>query len=284
MIGARCAELSRAAAEPLAATATTATQWLLLEAPGAWPAEVAAGESLPEPARLAVSRWLARAERARLLLLRRPGPTPGRLRAFVVRAEEGAADVRRLELGTYDELARIDLDRDGERIAAGLVLVCGHGARDACCALRGTDVYGALSDHLHEETLWISSHHGGHRFAANVLVLPHGLHFGRVEPAEAPALVTAALAGRIELSRYRGRTWYEALVQAAEQAVREEHGLVSAHDLSLIAVERSLVRFRAADGRELAAVVEQVPGPVVPASCGVAPEPQRRFRARPAAS
>ncbi|HWQ22768.1 MAG TPA: sucrase ferredoxin [Gaiellaceae bacterium] len=283
MSGARCSELSRAAGEPLAATATTATRWLALEAPGSWPRDVAAGGVLIEQAHSTIAGWLARTPGARLLFLRRPGTPPPRLRAFVVRAEERVAEVRRLELRSHADVAGLDLGRAGEDAGGGLVLVCGHGSRDACCALRGTEVYGALSRHLGEEELWISSHHGGHRFAANVLVLPQGLHFGRVEPDAAPALVAAALAGRIDLARYRGRTCYSPPVQAAERALREEHGLVGVHDLSLIAVEGPLVRFRAEDGRELAATVEELPGPAVPASCGKAPERQRRFQARPVA-
>lgn len=283
----RCSELSRAAGEPLAATATTATRWLLLEAPGPWPRDVAAGEGLPDAAQSAVAGWLARTPGSRLLFLRRflrrRGAMPPRPRAFVVRAEERVAEVRRLELRSHADVTALDLDRAGDDVRGGLVLVCGHGSRDACCALRGTEVYGALAAGLDEESLWLSSHHGGHRFAANVLVLPQGLHFGRVEPDEAPALVAAALAGRIELARYRGRTCYAPPVQAAERALREEHGLTGVHDLALTAVEGPLVRFRTPGGRELTAAVEEGLGPAVPASCGAEPEPQRRFQARPVA-
>ena len=49
---------------------------------------------------------------------------------------------------TPDELADVDLETAGETRAAPLVLVCGHGTRDACCALRGTAVYGELAEHL----------------------------------------------------------------------------------------------------------------------------------------
>ena len=33
--------------------------------------------------------------------------------------------------------------------------------------------------------MWQSSHIGGDRFAGNVVFLPEGLYYGRVEPAEA---------------------------------------------------------------------------------------------------
>jgi (2Fe-2S) ferredoxin len=131
-----------------------------------------------------------------------------------------------------------------------------------------------------EEELWISSHQGGHRFAANVLVLPTGLQFGRVDPGDAPRVVAEALSGRIELDRYRGRTCYLPAVQAAERVVREVLKLEGTADLALVAEEAPLVRFRGRDGSEYAATVDAVVGPSVPVSCGLEPEPQKAFSAR----
>ncbi len=160
------------------------------------------------------------------------------------------------------------------------MLVCGHGTRDACCALRGTAVFSALVPSLPAGSLWLSSHQGGHRFAANVLVLPAGLQFGRLEPDEASEVVSRALSGTITLDRYRGRTSYDAAVQAAEHAVRTTAGLDRVDDLRLAAVEGDVVRFVATDGAEHTAVVERRDGPVVPASCGAVPEPQALLTAR----
>jgi hypothetical protein len=156
--------------------------------------------------------------------------------------------------------------------------VCGHGSRDRCCALRGTAVYGALARRLGEEELWVSSHLGGHRFAANVLVLPAGLQLGRVEPGEAPYVVARGLAGKIELGRYRGRTCYEPVVQAGEHAVRVAAGLDGVDDLVLLGRDDGTVSFRAWDGSEWAVDVEEAEGPRVPPSCGEQPVPQRVFR------
>ena len=276
----RCSDLSYAAGEQLAATATTAEHWLLVEVSGAWPRDVSDEGALPEVARHAVSGWLAGTPRSRLQFVRRPGRSAKRPVVFVVQAEEGTTETRRLELASHDDLAGADLDRDGDPVDGSLVLVCGHGTRDQCCALRGTAVYGALASRLGDEELWISSHHGGHRFAANVLVLPAALHFGRVEPDDAPFVVARALAGRIELGSYRGRTCYPTVVQAAELAVREAAGIDGVTDLRLESTDGSVVRFRSWDGAEHAAIVEEVAGPIVPASCGAEPESQNVFSAQ----
>ena len=278
-MSARCTDASLAAGETLAATAVTATRWLLVEAPGSWPRDVAAAECLPERAQSAIRAWLDAAPRTRLQLVRRPGRATRRPLVFVVDAAETYAAVRRIELGRHEDLASVDLDADGAEVATSIVLVCGHGSRDRCCALLGTAVYGALAGRLDEEALWISSHQGGHRFAANVLVLPGGLQFGRVAPEQAPALVDGALRGQIELDRFRGRTCYEGPVQAAEYAVRSASGLRGADDLRLVATVDGRVRFRARGGTEWSAVVEEVEGPPVAASCGDEPAPQRSFAA-----
>lgn len=274
MSAGRCSELSRSAGESLAATATTALHWLLVEVRGGWSREVTSSDALPESAAEAVSEWRARTPGSRLMFVRRPGRTEGPHVAFVVDGTEGSPSVRRLELAGLEDLARADLSADGDATTADLVLVCGHGARDQCCALRGTAVFAALASELGPETLWISSHHGGHRFAANVLVLPAGLHLGRVEPDEASLVVRRALEGRISLDRYRGRTCYEPAAQAAERAIREARGLDRVDDLVLLGADGSTVRFRDRNGGEHAAVVEEVEGPVVPASCGDDPKPQ----------
>ncbi len=131
-----------------------------------------------------------------------------------------ASDVRRIELQAHDDLANVDFEADGEPTDAKVVLVCGHGSRDACCARLGTAVYGALENRFLDVELWLSSHQGGHRFAANVLVLPQGIQLGRVDAEDAVALTNRALAGEIQLDRYRGRTCYDPNVQAAEHAIR----------------------------------------------------------------
>jgi hypothetical protein len=275
----RCAEFSELAGESLDATASTTQSWLLVEVPATWSRDVSEGDGLPEAARRSVRAWLERTPSSRLLFIRRPGRSRDRRElAFVVHAAASRSRVRRLELARLDEL---DLDESGtDETDSQLVLVCGHGTRDPCCALRGTAVYGVLTSSLGPEQVWISSHQGGHRFAANVLVLPSGVQLGRISVAEAPRVVAAALAGRIELDHFRGRAVYSPEVQAADIAVRRAFGLFGIDDLQLVEADGDTVRFRDVTGREHVAIAEQTAGAVVPASCGAEPEPQAAFSAR----
>ena len=276
MTSSRCADLSEAAGEPISATATNALNWLLVELRGTWPRDVSDLGGFDPESRTAIATWLEQTQSSRVLFIRRPGSTRRQRTVFVVRASEHQPLVRRLEL----DADGFDLARGGDEVSAPLVLVCGHGTRDACCALRGSAVFGALRETVPPDDLWLSSHQGGHRFAANVLVLPAGIQLGRVTSGDAADVVGDALKGRIALEHYRGRVAYTAREQAAESAVREARGLVRATDLTLVGDDGKRVAFRDVDGQELVAIPHDVAGPAVPASCGAEPEPRQHHAAR----
>jgi Sucrase/ferredoxin-like len=85
-----------------------------------------------------------------------------------------------------------------------LYLVCTHGRRDVCCARFGVPLARALSA-AHPAQVWETTHVGGHRYAANLVLLPHGLYYGPVDQASATAAINAYGRGEIAPARYRGR-------------------------------------------------------------------------------
>ena len=119
----------------------------------------------------------------------------------------------------------LDLDLDalssGRPVAFGVpvdepvILVCGHGRRNACCARFGVPLAQALATQRPGQ-VWESTHLGGHRFAANLALLPHGLYYGPVDTARAVAAISAYERGAIVPERYRGRAGQPHDVQAAE--------------------------------------------------------------------
>jgi hypothetical protein len=123
-------------------------------------------------------------------------------------------------------------------------LVCTNGARDPCCAIRGAAVAKALAA-ARPGTVYESSHLGGHRFAANLLVLPDGLCFGRLDVRSALALVDELDAGRLPLEHFRGRTSLTEEQQAAEILLRRELGLERLDDATHV----NGTTFALADGR-----------------------------------
>lgn len=216
---------------------------------------------------------------ARVLLVRRPGRAGGRLRL----ALWSAADDRRLawtEIGAVDEVATIDLasGRGLEVSEEPLVLVCGHGRRDPCCARLGPPVLRALDRALGGETVWLSSHQGGHRFGANVLLLPAGLQLGRVRPEHAPAVAEAVRTRRVPVELLRGRISLSPSAQAAERAVRAALGLSGLDEVVPLAAEEGLELYDTPRGR-VAVLVREREGPLLPLSCGEPPQPTRVLEA-----
>ena len=78
--------------------------------------------------------------------------------------------------------------------------------------------------------MWECSHLGGDRFAANVLVLPHGFYYGQV-PGDGAELVAAHERGQVALPWLRGRAGVPPAGQAAQQHARAELGLLGVDDL-----------------------------------------------------
>jgi len=154
----------------------------------------------------------------------------------------GSADrdswLRGSEIARHEELLELDFERSsGEPVEHPLLLVCTHGKHDRCCARSGRPLFQALADAADEGWIWQSSHVGGDRFAGNLVVLPEGLYFGRVGPDEAWTVLDEYLEGRIDLPRYRGRSWQSFPLQAAEQAVRERTGLTGITDVTVASTD-----------------------------------------------
>ncbi|HET7691080.1 MAG TPA: sucrase ferredoxin [Nocardioidaceae bacterium] len=174
-----------------------------------------------------VKSWLAAQRDWRTLFIRRGIPS-ATTRVFAARdGKVGTA-----ELDDVRQVADLDLTSltpyDGR-----LYLVCTHGRHDACCAELGRPLWQALADTAPEET-WQVSHIGGDRFAANVLVLPDGLYYGRLSSADARRLVAADRAGRVDLAHLRGRCRYPFAAQAAEVFLRTELRETRADALELV--------------------------------------------------
>jgi hypothetical protein len=245
-------------------TASTVRAFLLVECRVAWGVDILHDARLPRTVRI----WLAETGRTgvRPLLIRRHGrDSTSSVRVFTVYADPDHPWVETARLGDVREVTQVDVGA----LAAGrspglspyvdpLFLVCTHGRHDVCCAETGRPVAQALSATLPDST-WEVSHIGGDRFAANVVVLPEGLYYGRVLPADAPALAAAHLRGRLDLAHLRGRSGYAMPVQAAEWFLRERLGTLEVGALWLRSATRRVDRDRV-HGAGISAVVFRTAG------------------------
>lgn len=226
----RCSRASREREEPLEGTASTVSAFVLVEDPGPWGSDVLRDSRLPADVKEHL-RVLARHYRVRPLLIRRPGRAArGQVRVFAAYVRGPRPWVECVRLDAVTGLLDLPLEPLAEGRSPGLevydgplFLVCTHGRHDTCCAERGRPLAAALAD-TDAEATWEVSHIGGDRFAGNVLVLPHGLYYGRLEPGDAEGFVAAHRAGALDLDHLRGRSTLPVSVQSAEVHLRRHLG------------------------------------------------------------
>jgi len=267
--GTRCSVQALLRGDAVTATAPPARRWLLVEQPGPWGPD-ALTESRFDPA--VALRLAARAREAgvRIQMVRRPGDRLADHGQRWALADTRAETVRWSTRSSDAELLEVPLDGSvGKPVDVPTYLVCTHGAHDACCAVRGRPLAAGLAAAGAGE-VWETSHLGGDRFAANVLVLPTGHVYGQV-PADGAELVAAHARGEVALPWLRGRSGWVPAVQAAEQHARTELGRLAVHDLlprriealpvPAPGVERSAVTLGGPDG-EVTVTIESHPSEV----------------------
>jgi hypothetical protein len=231
----RCSLRSEAAGELMPGTASTVRRWLLVEHDGPWGRDGLLDGRLPDGLGARLRRSGER-NGWRVVLIRRPDRRAHReTRCFAVDTSAdgpwlGHVVLQRIEDAVaLDPRDRFAFEPDDEPLA----VVCTHGRRDPCCAERGRPLAQATFAAFPDRT-WESSHIGGDRFAANMVLFPHGLYFGRVEAVRGPEIVGAYREGRIVLDRFRGRSSFPMPIQAAEQHVRAALDLDALEATSLV--------------------------------------------------
>ncbi|QGG41519.1 sucrase ferredoxin [Aeromicrobium yanjiei] len=227
----RCAVGSELRGEPTAGTASNVRAFLLVEHPGPWGVNALRDARLPDGLGDDLAR-AAGAARVRPLLIRRPARRVRQdgMRVFAAFAHPSRPWLETTVLDDPHALLDLDLSALGEGRSPGLIpsdasvlCVCTHGRHDACCAERGRPVAAALAV-AHPDDTWEVSHIGGDRFAGNMLVLPHGLYYGRLDPVTSVTVADRHAAGELDLDHLRGRSAYAMPVQFAEIALRRELG------------------------------------------------------------
>ena len=279
-----CSDLSRENDESLAATASRIDHWFLIEYRGLWTRDALPGSGLSDQVKQHLRDQVAAAPHGRLLFIRRPDRRRRpELVAFAASSRPGHERLTRFEFETYEDLRGVDL-RAGAPAAQPLFLVCTHGKHDPCCARHGRPLYEALRDELEPDWAWQVTHIGGDRFAGNLVCLPEGLYYGRVDREVAGSVLDEHFARRVLLDHYRGRSTYTFPVQAAERSIREATGLKGIDDLSLQKVERRNgsceVSFEAG-GRTHTVHVEEERGDLTLLTCSSEPKRPLRYVVSP---
>ena len=218
-----CAEDSARLGDPLAGTGTHAERNLLLGWPRPkWQRSLRQAGDMPESVRTRLEDLAAGGRRVNLIHRR---GRPDRLHRVFLMPEREAFDVRREDLSAFLQAfaAGEDLQRwHIGRVERELVLCCTHGRKDKCCAKFGYRTYRAIADTVHEQGLpfdvWESTHLGGCRLAASVILLPTLRKYGRVTNEHVAPLLQSEARGQPYLPCYRGDSRLSPVQQCAQVA------------------------------------------------------------------
>ena len=233
-----CAVDSLAAEEPLYGTAAEASGWILIEYRGRWSDDAYKDSSIPKAAREKLKKIGKAVKGSRLQVVSRNGRGDEGISLFISRASDTEAKLYEINLGSYEDLASLDLDSvfEGDRHERKepLVIVCTNGERDTCCGKFGKPVFLEAAAGPHGRNVWQTNHIGGHRFAATFICLPHGICYGRVrEGKKADDVIDKYVRGEIDLASLRGRSCYSTEAQAAEYFLRAETGKTGLSEFTL---------------------------------------------------
>lgn len=238
-----CSVVSRRNGDDPAGTATPFDSYLIVEVPGPWSEDIARSPNYPPGLWDALSRaWSSGAVtrstgilpdpeysvegRTRVLMLRRPWEPFARFHRSEYLLPDGKL------AGFVEALADAEEDRFESylRPATSIrdVLVCTHGAMDACCGKFGYPVYERLRDiaeNSDELRVWRTSHIGGHRFAATILDLPEGRGWGHLDAETAERALRRDVPAADLAEKYRGWASLRTdLEQVAERAILAREG------------------------------------------------------------
>jgi len=224
----RCSVQARERADPFFATAPPAQRWLLVEHPGPWGPQALGGAGYDADLVKAIDTF-CRQHGARFQLIRRTAargaPSEDHGRFAVIDARIGHESTRWGRVDSPADLpaALADLDASTMPSTEPMYLVCAHGRHDACCAMRGRPVAAVLAA-VHPERTWETTHTSGDRFAANTILMPHGILLGQVPASEVLEIVARYEKGAVTPDWMRGRAGLAAPVQGAQHHARVRFG------------------------------------------------------------
>ena len=227
-----CKESSDISGEHLYGTVPRVDNWFLLEYPDHWEKESLDKSQIPDGVKAELNRFLDSFKNSRLQLIKKDENRTEKINFYYITSTETDPKTYHFQFNNYEELLDLDLIgliergdiRDSET-GEKVVLVCTHGAYDSCCGKYGVPVFNELQKNSNF-TVWKSTHVGSHRFSANMVMLPEGIYYGRVNPENVSEIADTHLNGEIALDNFRGRCCFQQAAQVSEYFLRKQLGII----------------------------------------------------------
>ncbi len=230
----RCSDFGN---EALPGTAKSMTLFLAVEYLKGWGRDIMDDDVLGDLT--APLKKVLKDNGASMQFIRKPGRA-GQFRderkLYIARTDQGTCFTTRIS--GVEDLLHLDIQaladgtwgrselpaRPVKRVNHPIMLVCTHGKRDRCCAIKGRPLAAGMQTCFSGDEVWETSHSKGHRFAPTMILLPWGYSYGRIPTGQAIDAVKTSAQGHMYLTGLRGRGCWDAPGQTAEIAVAQQLG------------------------------------------------------------
>ncbi len=215
-----CSLASTDSGELLQATAANYKCYVLLEYTGPFPEKPT--QAAHDSGLLQRLDQYAKQQKGKLLLIRNEQSRADHIRIVLVDCQKERYSVQMLfinELPHFDP--KIFESKEIRWQTRPFVAVCTNGNKDKCCAKFGFPIYRKFLEAGGCET-WQCSHIGGDRFAANAVVFPYGLYYGRLQVADVEPVLACITKRTIHAPNLRGLSRLSFFHQAVDCHLRNK--------------------------------------------------------------
>lgn len=224
-----CFEHSINANEDMFATSPRTHLWILLEYNDSWEEKAFNTCKIDSEVKNHIRAFAGTEPKSRIQLIKNPNNHDGaNIRLYVVITRPGETNLYEFTLSSYEDILDIDFEKSLKEktpITKYLILICTHGSYDECCSKYGLEIFNHLNGIQSDYEIWQTTHVGGHRFAANIVILPDGIFYGRVNPDNIDSIIETHSKNNLKLNTLRGICTNDPDVQAADYLLRKQKGV-----------------------------------------------------------
>jgi len=232
-----CFDNSLQASEQIFSTAPNINFWILIEYSSHWEEKAFNNSDIQIEVKNMIRSLAGKYPKSRIQLIRNEDKSNDHINLYIAITKETDKKVYEYRVKSYQDILNIDFDSemsDKHLTSKPLMLVCTHGSYDNCCGEKGLELFYHLSKKEKYFKVWQTTHLGGHRFAANILILPGGIYYGRINRDNYKKIKNSYINNKLEIDLLRGRCFYHPDVQAAEYYLRSELNYSYLNNLYLI--------------------------------------------------
>ncbi|MGI9533688.1 MAG: sucrase ferredoxin [Thermodesulfobacteriota bacterium] len=223
-----CKESSSNAGEHLYGTVPRVDHWFLLEYRDHWEKDSLEKSSVSRDVKNEMHNLLESFKNSRFQLIKSDNSGDNDICFYYINSTEFQPKAYKFVLNNYEDIMQLNLadliergDINDSVTDEVLVLVCTHGSYDSCCGKYGVQVYNEIQNNS-KIKVWRTTHVGSHRFSANLVMLPQGIYYGRVNTENVGEIINSHLNNEIYLDCFRGRCCYSQPSQVSDFFLRRE--------------------------------------------------------------